>query len=199
MRGKTCIHLSGIQITPIVRIDEGQLDITAGATPQHTRCKIGSKMDDIIRPAFFRRLGKNPPDISRVICFFMLVKGDIDPRRATSPDEPCWNHPGIVDDQQITRPQQGWQIADMPVNHALTHQIQQAGSVARICRMRGNCLCRQIIIEISKFHRTVRSFKNLDDTIDMAIITGDDKTLHPCLKHLRLGIGHQQITGNGQG
>ena len=152
----------------------------------------------ICQSAFFRRLGKNPPDIGRAICFFMPVQGDIDPRHAAPPDKACWNHPGIVDDQQITRPQQGWQVADMPVNHALTQQIQQAGSVARICRLRGNRLCRQIIIEISKFHRMDRSFKNLDDTIDVAIITGDDKTLHPCLKHLRLGIGHQQITGNGK-
>ena len=72
MRSKTCIHLSGTQITPIVRIDEGQLDITAGAT-RSTRCKW-SEMDDIIGSAFFRRLGKNPPDIGRAIRFFMLVR-----------------------------------------------------------------------------------------------------------------------------
>ena len=106
--------------------------------------------------------------------------------------------PQLDDIQQITRPQQGWQVADMPVNHSLTQQVQQASSVARICRMRGNRLCWQIIIEISKFHRMVGSFKNLDNTIDMAIITGDDKTLHPGLEHLRLGIGHQQITGNSK-
>ena len=43
-----------------------------------------------------------------------------------------------------------------------------------------------------------RSLKNLDDAIDMAIITGNDKALHPRLQHLRFGIGHQKITGNGQ-
>ena len=45
----------------------------------------------------------------------IAVKGDLDHRLAAAARQPCRDHLGVVEDEQIARPQYRWQIGDPPV------------------------------------------------------------------------------------
>ena len=59
----------------------------------------------------WRRRASTPPPRSR-------CQGDLDRRLAAPADEPRRDHPRVVEDEQVARPQQLRQIGDMPVDRA---------------------------------------------------------------------------------
>ena len=78
----------------------------------------------------------------------MLVKGDADPGLAPSAGKPRRDHPRIVDNKQIPRPQKRRQVTHDPVVDGIALEIEKPCRMARSRLFRGNRLGRQFIIEI---------------------------------------------------
>jgi hypothetical protein len=84
----------------------------------------------------------------------LAVKGDLDKRLAAAAGQPRRDHLGVVEDEQIARPQQCRQIGDLPVlEPTRCGNNQQTSSIARLARMRRDQLAGQTKIEIVDVHR----------------------------------------------
>ena len=73
-------------------------------------------------------------------------------------------HPGVVDHDHVARPEEIGQIGHRAVlgNRPGTPVDQQPGGVARLDRMLGHCLVREVVIEVGRVHRTVDATSGRD-------------------------------------
>ena len=144
MRGEASLDRGGVQSHATVRIDKGDADLTAVTAPPHPRGEAGSKLDDVVRAAFARRLGKHLP----VGTALMLVQGHADPRLAALSGQPRRDHRGVVHHHQVASTQKRRQVADPPVMDGVAIQIQKPRGIPRAGGFHRNRLWRQFIVKI---------------------------------------------------
>ena len=128
---------------------EPQHDLAVRCFLDHLGGEIGGEIEPVGRVQPPRAAGIGAPHAAAEIA----RQGDLDARVATPADQPRRDHPGVVENQQVARPQQIRQLRDMPVEKAAgRRQHQQPRRLARLGRPVGYQLARQIIVEIGETH-----------------------------------------------
>ena len=144
MGGKACLDRCRVELVTAVRVDEGDADLTALAASTNACGKPIAKMNDIIRPAFARRLGEHLPPSPA----FMFMKRDAYPGLAPPAGKPRRNDARIVYNQYIPRAQKRREVTHNPVVDDITFEIKKPSRMTRSRRLCSNRLGRQFIVEI---------------------------------------------------
>jgi hypothetical protein len=90
---------------------EAQGQITLGMLLGDITGEILGEDEAVAHPQPARAFGKSPPRPAAEIA----IERDLDRRRAAVPDEPRRDHLGVVEDEEVARPQQSREIRDPPV------------------------------------------------------------------------------------
>ena len=110
--------------------------------------EVRGEADAVTGPQSAGGADKRPP-ASRLR---LIDQRRLDGNRPAPAEEACGQHLGVIDDQQVTGPQQARQIAHRPVFRPFT-QTQQPGGVARACGMLRDRAGGQREIEFTDPHR----------------------------------------------
>ena len=135
---------------------EAQRDLALGALLGHLGREVRSEIDMVARAQPPGALGIAAPHTTAEV----PRQRDLDRRLPAPADETGRDHLGVVEHQEIARPQQFGQIGDMPVGQlAGGRDHQQPGAVARLGRAVGDQVARQVETEIGKLHRRLTRAK----------------------------------------
>ena len=127
---------------------EGQFHLAALPLGRHLGREVGREDDLLPRPQPLGRTGEGQPAAGTDA----LVQRNLHPRLAPPAHQPGRNYPGVVEHQQVARPQQRRQLEDTAVAGPVRPDRQQPGMIARPDRMVGDSGGRQNEIEIGGFH-----------------------------------------------
>ncbi len=138
--------------------------------------KAIGKDDAVARPQPAGSAGEGAPCPAAEVA----VQGDLDRRLAAAAGEPRRDHLGVVEDEEITRPQQGRQIGDAAVRElAGRRDQQQPGRISRRARVFGDQRAGQVEIELVEAHRERLRPTGDQSAADREILTpAGEKNLH---------------------